>query len=90
MSAMVTLWTDYEAAGGQRLGRVPVVAGVGNFMMIRLPMSDTIAHRRLMAQGVMVRAMTGFRYPNHIRVTLSHAEAMEDFCRALRSVAGGR
>jgi len=72
-----------------RLG-LTVVSGAGNFMMIRLPMSDTIAHRRLMAQGVMVRAMTGFRYPNHIRVTLSHAAAMEDFCRALRSVAGSR
>jgi histidinol-phosphate aminotransferase len=74
-------------AEARRLG-LPVVAGAGNFVMLRLPMSDTIAHRRLMAQGVMVRAMTGFRYPNHIRVSLSHAEAMDAFCAALRGLCG--
>jgi histidinol-phosphate aminotransferase len=69
---------------------LPTIAGAGNFLMMRLPMSDTVAHRRLMAQGVMVRAMTGFRYPNHIRVTLAGPAAMEDFCRALREVCGRR
>jgi len=28
--------------------------------------------------------MTGFRYPNHIRITLSKMEAMEAFVTALK------
>jgi len=60
----------------------------GNFMMIRLPMSDTLAYRQLMTQGVMIRTMTGFRFPNWIRVTLSHKEVMEAFIRALADLLG--
>ncbi|MDQ7785096.1 MAG: histidinol-phosphate transaminase [Desulfomonilaceae bacterium] len=65
-----------------RLG-LPCIGGEGNFLMVRLPMSDTLAYRSLMKQGVMVRSMTGFRFPNHIRVTVSTAQAMEAFIEAL-------
>ena len=54
--------------------------------MIRLPMSDTLAYRKLMTRGVMVRTMTGFRFPNFIRVTLSVREAMEAFVSALDEI----
>lgn len=59
------------------------VGGEGNYIMVKLPMSDSLAYRKLMAQGVMVRTMTGFRFPNFIRVTISHMEAMEAFIEAL-------
>ena len=59
------------------------ICGEGNFMMVKLPMSDTLAYRYLMSQGVMIRTMTGFRFPNWIRVTLSHPEAMGAFIRGL-------
>jgi histidinol-phosphate aminotransferase len=62
------------------------IHGEGNFIMIKLPMSDTFAYRKLMAQGVMVRTMTGFRFPNYIRVTISSMEAMEAFIRALANI----
>jgi len=62
------------------------VYGEGNFIMIKLPMSDTLAYRKLMTQGVMVRTMTGFRFPNYIRVTISSMEAMEAFIRALANI----
>ncbi len=62
---------------------LPCVSGEGNFMMIKLPMSDSLAYRKLMARGVMVRAMTGFRFPNWIRLTISHREAMEAFVESL-------
>ncbi|WP_419897667.1 pyridoxal phosphate-dependent aminotransferase [Roseomonas sp. USHLN139] len=75
----------HVAAEMRGLG-LPVLANAGNFLMVRLPMSDTIAHRRLLAQGVMVRAMTGFRYPNHLRLSLSHPAAMEAFCRAMHGL----
>jgi len=62
------------------------LSGEGNFMMIRLPMSDSLAYRKLMTKGVMVRTMTGFRFPNWIRVTIQQPEAMERFVEALSKV----
>lgn len=62
------------------------VSGAGNFIMVRTPISDTLLYRRLMQQGVMVRTMTGFRYPNWIRVSLAREAAMEAFATALRTV----
>lgn len=60
------------------------VSGAGNFIMARMPVSDTLLYRRLMRHGVMVRTMTGFRFPNWIRVTMAREEAMTAFAKALR------
>ncbi len=65
---------------------VPLISGEGNFVMLKVPMSDTLAYRKLMARGVMVRSMTGFRFPNWIRVTVSHMEPLEAFVEALDGV----
>jgi len=65
---------------------LPYVAGEGNFMMIKLPINDTLAYRKLMTQGIMVRTMTSFRFPNWIRVTISHREALEAMVEALGKV----
>lgn len=65
---------------------LPHVSREGNFMMLRLPMSDTLAYRKLMTHGVMVRSMTGFRFPNYIRVTISAMPAMEAFVKALDDI----
>ncbi len=62
------------------------VAGEGNFVMIHLPINDALAYRKLMTHGIMVRCMTGFRFPNWIRVTLALPEVMETFVTALREV----
>ncbi|GAB6037511.1 histidinol-phosphate transaminase [Fundidesulfovibrio butyratiphilus] len=62
------------------------VSGAGNFMMVRTPISDTLLYRRLMQQGVMVRTMTAFRYPNWIRISMAKAQAMEAFAKALRMI----
>lgn len=64
------------------------VLGEGNFMMIKLPINDALAYRKLMMQGIMVRAMTGFRFPGWIRVTISRGEAMEAFVESLGKVLG--
>ncbi len=58
--------------------------GEGCFVMVRLPMSDTLAYRRLMAQGVMIRSMTGFRFPNWIRISIGRHEAMVQLAEALK------
>jgi len=60
--------------------------GEGCFIMVRLPMSDTLAYRRLMSEGVMIRSMTGFRFPNWIRVSVGKHDAMEAFFEALKKV----
>ncbi|RJR25293.1 MAG: histidinol-phosphate transaminase [Desulfobacteraceae bacterium] len=62
------------------------VSGEGNYMMLKLPMSDTLAYRKLMARGVMIRSMTGFRFPNWIRITISYMEAMNAFIEALEAI----
>lgn len=72
-----------EAVGRMRL---PVIANEGNYLIIKLPGSDTLAYRKLMREGIMIRPMTGFRYPNHIRVTLAGMEAMEAFVAALKKI----
>jgi histidinol-phosphate aminotransferase len=61
-------------------------AGEGCFVMIKLPMSDTLAYRKLMAEGVMVRSMTGFRLPNWIRVSIAKHEEMVAFIEALNKI----
>jgi len=75
------------------LMKLPYVHGEGNFVMVRLPMSDSLAYRKMMTQGVMVRAMTGFRFPNWIRISISRQEAMEALVEALshtlRNSGGG-
>lgn len=59
------------------------VYGEGNYLMIRVPVNDLLMHRRLMKRGMMVRPMTGFRYPGWIRITLRENNVMNLFARAL-------
>jgi histidinol-phosphate aminotransferase len=66
--------------------RLPYVNGEGNYLMIKLPMSDSLAYRKLMTHGIMIRTMTGFRFPNYIRVTVSRLNIMEEFINALGQV----
>ena len=65
---------------------LPVIVGEGNYLIVKLTGSDTLAYRKLMHEGIMIRPMTGFRYPNHIRVTMARMEAMEAFVAALKNI----
>jgi histidinol-phosphate aminotransferase len=76
---------DYLHRGLTRL-RLPFVMNEGNYVMIKLPMSDTLAYRKLMSRGVMVRTMTGFRFPNYIRISIAHHEAMEALINGLEAI----
>jgi len=59
------------------------VGGEGNYLMIKVPINDMLMYRRLMKRGMMVRSMTGFRYPGWIRVTLRELPVMESFAGVL-------
>lgn len=63
--------------------KVPTISHGGNFIMLRLPMGDTLAYRLLMARGYMVRSMTTFRFPGWVRVSLSHNDVMRGFISSL-------
>lgn len=80
---------DYLASELRRLGLTTQI-GEGCFVMIRLPMSDTLAYRKLMAKGVMIRSMTGFRFPNWIRVSIGQHRAMRAFVQALEEILAER
>jgi histidinol-phosphate aminotransferase len=43
-----------------------------------------------MTRGVMVRTMTGFRFPNYIRITISGLEALEALVEALEEILEDR
>jgi len=43
-------------------------------------------YRQLMRRGIMVRTMTGFRFPNWIRITLVGEPVMREFLTAFREV----
>lgn len=62
------------------------VSGEGNFVMVETPAPDSLIYRQLMRRGVMVRTMTGFRFPNWIRVSLVQEPVMRDFLAAFREV----
>lgn len=61
---------------------LPSISGEGNYIMVKVPINDTLMYRRLMRRGMMVRSMTGFRFPGWIRITLREREAMERFAEA--------
>jgi histidinol-phosphate aminotransferase len=62
------------------------VSGAGNFVMVQTPASDSLVYRQLMRRGVMVRTMTGFRFPNWIRISTVQLPVMQDFLAAFREV----
>lgn len=66
---------------------LPVMAGQGNFIMARASQPDTLLYRKLIKRGIMVRTMTGFRFPNWFRVTLGPEPWMEAFCQAFSQLA---
>ncbi|MBP6941525.1 MAG: histidinol-phosphate transaminase [Syntrophorhabdaceae bacterium] len=83
--ALVRSEKDYLKKELSRLG-LETQVGEGCFIMIKLPMSDTLAYRKLMTEGVMIRSMTGFRFPNWIRVSIGKHETMEAFVEALEKI----
>ncbi|MBU1041257.1 MAG: histidinol-phosphate transaminase [Proteobacteria bacterium] len=62
------------------------VSNAGNFVMVETPASDSLIYRQLMRRGIMVRTMTGFRFPNWIRISTVQLPVMQDFLAAFREV----
>lgn len=60
----------------------------GNYVMVHLPVSNTLAYRKPIHLGGMARIMTGFRFPGWIRISLVQAGVMNIFCQAVSQVMG--
>ena len=69
---------------------LPILQSDCNFAMVKLPFSDTLAHRLLMQQGIMVRTMTPFRFPGWIRISISTNSDMQACCDALSRLIHSR
>jgi histidinol-phosphate aminotransferase len=70
-----------------RLG-LPYIRSQANFLMIEISAgqtADEIAEKLLM-QGVIVRAMTAYGYPQHIRVTIGQRAENMRFLEAIEKV----
>lgn len=68
-----------EGAGALKLEFIP---SYGNFLAIRVGRAAEI-YRRLLRRGVIVRPVTGYELPEHLRVTVGTAEENERFLEAL-------
>ncbi|MBG0775926.1 MAG: aminotransferase class I/II-fold pyridoxal phosphate-dependent enzyme [Desulfovibrionaceae bacterium] len=83
--AMVRQGREVIRAACAELGFEHII-GEGNYAMIRTPISDTLLQRKLLRRGFLVRTMTGFRFPNWIRVSLVERPVLEEFRAALTSL----
>ncbi|MFE8957409.1 histidinol-phosphate transaminase [Streptomyces iakyrus] len=63
------------------------VPSVTNFVMVKTPGNSTrFASRLADEHGILVRDLTPFGYPGHVRVSVGTAENTDQFCEALGSL----
>jgi histidinol-phosphate aminotransferase len=76
----------YKALDNLGLEFIPTDA---NFILIRVGRATEV-YERLLKKGIIVRDMTPWRLPDHIRVTISLPENNERFIRELQIILAGR
>jgi histidinol-phosphate aminotransferase len=76
----------YKALDDLGLEFIPTDA---NFILIRVGRATEV-YERLLKKGIIVRDMTPWRLPDHIRVTISLPENNERFIRELQIILAGR
>jgi histidinol-phosphate aminotransferase len=60
----------------------------GNFLLVDVGRSGSEVYGELLTRGVITRAMAGYGYPNHLRVTVGTPEENNALLEALKSVLG--
>jgi histidinol-phosphate aminotransferase len=61
------------------------VPSQANFILVRVGKGEEV-FQRLLKQGVIVRPMAGYRFPEHVRVTVGTMEENRKFISALEHV----
>jgi histidinol-phosphate aminotransferase len=70
-----------------RLG-LTFVPSQTNFMLIRVPRSGKEVYQAMLREGVIIRAMDAYGFPDYIRVNLGLPEENRRFLEALQKVLG--
>lgn len=68
----------------KRLG-LDCVLSQGNFILVRVGKGQEVFNQ-LLAQGVIVRPMGGYRFPEHVRVTVGTMAENQKFVEALQKI----
>lgn len=75
---------DYLQSEFQKLG-LEFVPSQGNFILVRVGKGQEV-FQQLLGRGVIVRPMGGYRFPEHVRVTVGTMAENQKFIEALRNV----
>ncbi len=75
---------DFLGAQFKKL-RLDYVPSHGNFVLVRVGKGQEV-FKQLLSQGVIVRAMGGYQFPEHIRVTVGNMDENRKFIEALQRV----
>jgi len=70
-----------------RLG-LPFVPSQANFILIRVPRLGKEVYQAMLREGVIIRAMDAYGFPEYIRVNLGLPEENQRFLEALEKVLG--
>ena len=73
------------AAGLSALG-LDCIPSIGNFICFDVGQASTPVYERLLREGVIVRPVTEYGLPTHLRVTIGLAEENERFLETLKRV----
>jgi histidinol-phosphate aminotransferase len=77
---------EYLAAEFTRLG-IEYVPSHANFVFLRVGKGEDVFHR-LLAQGIIVRPMAGYQFPEYLRVTIGTMRENRKFIDGLRKAVG--
>jgi histidinol-phosphate aminotransferase len=75
---------EYLRAEFEKLG-LEYVPSQGNFILVRVGKGQEV-FKQLLGQGVIVRPMGGYKFPEHVRVTVGTMEENQKFIAALQKV----
>jgi histidinol-phosphate aminotransferase len=77
---------EYLAAEFTRLG-IEYVPSHANFVFLRVGKGEDVFNR-LLAQGIIVRPMAGYQFPEYLRVTIGTMDENRKFIDGLRKAVG--
>jgi len=75
---------DYLQGEFRKLG-LEFVPSQGNFILVRVGKGQEV-FKQLLGRGVIVRPMSGYRFPEHVRVTVGTMAENRKFIEALQKV----
>jgi histidinol-phosphate aminotransferase len=77
---------EYLIAEFARLG-IEYVRSHANFILLRVGQGEEV-FSRLLAQGIIVRSMAGYQFPEYLRVTIGTMDENRKFVDGLKKALG--